>query len=242
MPQRPRTTHFGPVNLSQIDRPPLSPTDERALVRVGYDKGAWEEIGWFIRLARADLDKASPGDLLSVKEEFVAMQKVHLRVHTDLPEDEVVGNVQRIVRKNLEELADQGFTFLPEIPVRQRIEYPHIMEKLTLRGSYEPDPQGNSLPDSLSFLHAPPGIGLVAVMGQLLATVGKLIVRCPHCRNIFLQSRRNQDYCGRSCQSVAIMQWRRAEAKAQTTKKATAKKSVSRTSGKGEARHGKKRR
>ena len=243
MPQRRRTQQFGPVSLSQIDPPPLSPTDERALTRIGYDKSAWDEVGWFVRLARTDLDKASPGDLLSLKEEFVALQKVRLRVQTDLPEDEAVGNVQRYVRTHLGELADQGFTFLPEIPIQQRIEYPDIaIKQLALRAGYQPSPQATGLPDCMSFLHAPPGIGLVAVMGQLLATVGKLIVRCPHCRNIFLQSRRNQEYCGRSCQSIAVMQRRRAETKAQTTQKATAKKSVSKTSGKGEAQHGKKRR
>lgn len=236
MPQHVRTQQFGHIDLTKLDPPQLSPTDERALARTGHDKSAWDEVGWFVRLARTDLDQASPGDLLSLKEEFVALQKVHLRVHTDHPDNMVLWDVQWAVHRGLEELADQGVTFLPEIPIRQRIEYPYIREKLALGGGYKPSHSATSLPDCMSFLHAPPGIGLVAVMGQLLATVDRLIVRCPHCRNIFLQSRRNQEFCSRSCQSVAVMQRRRAEAKALASQKPKTRKKTRQRGGP----HGKK--
>jgi ribosomal protein S27AE len=248
MPQRSfRTSHEGPFDLSRYDLPPLSSTDERALERVGFNKNVWEALNWFVQLAKKDLE-ASKGDLLILREDLAALRKVHLRISNaddedNQPTDEEIGDFQRTVRQHLEELADRGYTFLPETAVEQRIEYPHIMEKLAIQEGYKPHPQASKLPDCTSLYRLPHSItGLVAVMGRLLEKVGTLIVRCPKCRNIFLQSRRNQEYCGRSCQSIAFVQRRRAEAKARATKKTAAKKPRTKATARGESRHGTKKR
>jgi len=176
------------------------------------------------------------------------MRKVHLGLANsddkdNQPTDEEIGDFQREIKKHLEELANQGCTFLPKTEVQQRIEYPHVMEKLAMQEGWKPHPQPVSLPDCNSVFNLPKSVtGLIAVMGRLLEKVGTLIVRCPHCKNIFLQSRRNQEYCGRSCQSVAFVQRRRAEAKARASKKATAKKPGTKASARGESRHGTKKR
>jgi len=124
--------------------------------------------------------------------------------------------------------------------MQQRIEYLHRIEKPSVEAGSKPTPDADDRAEIFSVMWAHSGIGLIAVMGQLLASVGQVVSRCPHCHKVFLQSRRNQDHCGRSCQSVAYTQRRRAVAKAQTQKKAKGKKTGSTTSKKGRSRHGKK--
>jgi hypothetical protein len=81
---------------------------------------------------------------------------------------------------------------------------------------------------------------LLRHMTSLLETYCDQIRRCPHCKNMFLQFRRHQEYCGRRCQSVAVMQKRRADMKAE--RKPSEKKRVVKRAVKGGSQHGKKRR
>ena len=62
----------------------LTPTDQQALKRVGFGKSEWDELDWFVRFARLDLDKASQGELLSLQEEIVALLTAHLRNRPEL--------------------------------------------------------------------------------------------------------------------------------------------------------------
>src|SRR5262249_28533803 len=143
----------------------------------------------------------------------------HLRVHDGRPSIETMGEFQKLVQKHLEELADEGYTVLPKVEIEQAIHYLKVRERLTGRRNTKADlrvienfsgGRWKQVPDCLSAIHVTSELGLIAVMGQLLATVGKLICRCPHCGKIFLQSRRNQEYCDRKCQSVSVMQRKRA--------------------------------
>lgn len=237
MPQRRFSSQsFGPINKTGEVPPTLSPTDERALIRIGYDRGPAEELGWFIRLASTDWDRASEGDLLNLREEFLALQKVRLRVVTELPGMDVIQAVQPLVRRHLTDLADKGATALPQIPVTQFIEYPRVAHKLWAGETHASSaPLPKNIPDCISLYHAPQGIGLIVVMGHLLATVRHLITRCPHCTKIFLQSRRNQEYCSRSCQNIAVVRRHRAAEKEAKSRGIRAKKQRG-------GQHGKKRR
>jgi hypothetical protein len=243
MPQHPfRTSRIDLFKWGPLDRPPLTPTDERALKRVGHDKGAWYEINWFIRLAQIDIE-ASEGDVVSLQEDFAALQKVYLRhANPPPPPCQQIVELQRTVRKHLEELANQGWTLLPEVPVQQVLIYPHMQAKLATLAEGKVVETPSTFPDCESHHVTPPRLSsLISVMGQLLEKVGKLIVRCPHCESIFLQSRRNQEYCGRGCQSVAVMQRRRAEAKTRNDARA-AKKRERKGGGMGGPRRGTKKR
>ena len=91
----------------------LSPTERRALERVGFSKRKWHELDWFVRFAKADLDKASQGDLLSLQEEIVAMLTVHFRNRPkSTPTLEQIIEIQRTVRNHLTDLAGPSTVFL----------------------------------------------------------------------------------------------------------------------------------
>ena len=223
----------------------LSPTDQRALERVGFSKGKVHELDWFVRFARIDLDKATQGDLLSLQEEFVALLTAHFRDSPQsMPPREQIIEIQRTVRNHLNSLADKGMAGLPPPPGTLWITYPRIAAKLSVGASAGAKMEEFSrMLDIVSHRAASGDPGnLVSVLGELLEKAGKPIVRCPHCRTIFLQSRRNQEYCSRSCQSVAVMKKRRAEAKAKTKRKRTARKPGPKTSARGGSRHGTKKR
>ncbi len=221
-------------------------THRRALERVGFNKGKGDEVDWFLRFARMDLDNASPGDLLSLEEDFWALSAAHFGSSPkSKPTREEIIEIQRTVRNHLTDLADQRKTELPVLSGCLWILYPRLEANLSVGESTSAETKEWVLkqPDIVS--HRAAGgnpTNLISLLGELLEKAGKPIVRCPHCRTIFLQSRRNQEYCSRSCQSVAVMQARRAKAKAQTKRKTTARKPGPKTSARGGSRHGKKRR
>ena len=221
----------------------FTPTHQRALERVGFNKGKWDELDWFVRFARMDLDKASPGDLLSLQEDFWALSAAHFRSSpTPIPSREQIIEIHQTVRNHLTELADKGITMLPALPGWLWIHYPRIQSKLLVGASASAKMEEFSWePDIASHRQASGDpANLVSLLGELLEKAGNSIVRCPHCRTIFLQSRRNQEHCSRSCQSVAVMQKHRAEAKAKPKRKTTARKPGPKTSAKGGSRHGTK--
>jgi hypothetical protein len=135
--------------------------------------------------------------------------------------------VQKLIQSHLSELADVGYTCLPEMPIQMNICCPRRMEKSHLP-SYIPD-CGVS-----HFVTTPSFSRLVYFMGHLFEKVRKVVLRCPHCRNLFLRSRKNQEHCSRRCQSVSVMQRKRGMLKKEKKGKGTI-----RTRGK---QHGKKRR
>lgn len=220
-------------------------TDQRALERVGFSKGKLDELDWFLRFARMDLDNASQGDLLNLQEEFVALLSARFGNRPkSMPSQKQIIEIQRTVQNHLTDLADQGRTMFPALPGWLWILYPRIGAKLRLRASAGAKMEEFSdMADFGSHRAAPADpANLIPLLGELLEKVRKPIVRCPHCRTFFLQSRRNQEHCSRSCQSVAVMQKRRAEAKAQTKRKTTARKPDPKTAAKGGSRHGTKKR
>ena len=96
----------------------LSPADTRAQDRVGFNAGIEDEINWFIRLAKMDFENASKGELLVLQEDFVALCKGHcFLLNPSTPTPQQIIEVQQIVRKTLEELADQGLAMMPQTPV-----------------------------------------------------------------------------------------------------------------------------
>lgn len=243
MPQR--GYKIGAINWDRHFVHDDAPTEQRVLERVGFTKGKWDEVDWFVRFARMDLDKASPGDFLSLQEEFAALGTAHFKNSPDsIPTREQIIEIQHTIRKHLTELADGGKTMFPALPGFLWILYPRMSAKLQ-RGLWAggTEEQISSLPDIVVNRAASgDAANIVPLLGELLEKVRRPIVRCPHCQHIFLQSRANQEYCSRSCQSVAVMQERRAQAKAQTKQKIKAKKPSPKSSAKGRSRPDKKKR
>jgi hypothetical protein len=213
-------------------------------MRIGYEKGPIGELDWFIRLANAKLEGASEGEVLMLQEEFTALEKAHSKISdrwrfrpqvdglklvevSFIPTPQDIIDVQKIIRSRLSELADRGLTVFPVMPTQMLIGYPRRLAKRDLT---------KSTPDFIvSYSVASPSFTkLVYYMGLLIEKSEKLVSRCPHCRNIFLQNRRNQEHCSRSCQSVAVMQRKRAEEK--TNK---GKIRMEKDAKKGGSRHGK---
>ena len=223
-----------------------SPTDQRALERTRFTQGKEAELDWFVRFARMDIEKASQGDLLNLEEEIVVLLTVHFRSRDQesVPSREQIIEIQRTLLKHLTELADKGKTMFPALPGWVWIIYPRIAANLSVGASAVAKLEEFSRMPDIGSHRAASGKpeNLIPLLGELFEKVGRPIVRCPHCRTIFLQSRANQEFCSRSCQSVAVMQKRRAEAKAQTKRKPMARKPSPKTSAKGKARHGKTKR
>jgi len=243
MPQR--GYQIGATNWDRSISLILTPTDQRALERVGFHRDKWYETDWFVRFAMMDLEKASQGDFLNLEEEIVALVTAHYRNRDQesVPSREQIIEIQRTLLKHLTELADKGKTMFPALSGWVWIIYPRIAANLSVGASAVARLEEFSrMLDIGSHRAAASGKpeNIIPLLGELLEKVGRPILRCPHCRTIFLQSRTNQEFCSRSCQSVAVMQKRRAEAKAQTQKKAKGKKTGSTASKKGKSRHGTK--
>ena len=243
MPQRGYKTEA--INWDRyfvIDQPP---TEQRVLERVGFTKGKWDEVDWFVRFARMDLAKASPGDFLSLQEEFAALVTAHFKNSPDtMPNREQILEIQQTIRKHLTELVDEGRTMFQALPGNLWILFPRMAAKLpTGLWAGATKEQISGMPDIVSHRVASGDpANLVPLLGELLEKVGRPIIRCPHCQHIFLQSRTNQEYCGRSCQSVAVMQERRAVAKTKSQRKINAKKPSPKSSAKERSRPDKNKR
>ena len=213
----------------------LTKTHQLALERVGFLKGPWDELDWFVRFATMDLDKVSQGDFLNLQEEIWALLTVHFKSSPDsIPLREQIIEIQQTIRNHLTELVDRGQTMLPSLPGFLWITYPRIAANLSVGAS--PVAKLKKFKRMLEIVSHRAASGhpdnLVPLLGELLEKVGKPVLRCPHCRNFFLPSRSNQENCSRHCQSVAVMQRHRAEVKAQIKQTRKAKKSSPKTSAK----------
>ena len=199
----------------------------------------WGQMEWYVKFAGTTEFRAMPEwEQLKWVHEFAEM---YLRVK---PVFEVPDNAIRYPRPG--EAVGRKGTYLPALAemeeVRSEIAH-HLNDLADGRGTIM-GPFRRSL--SVKFQHVHDeygrreeprylihrwemGEGLVGYRDSLLRHMTGLlesycdhIRRCPRpsCQKVFLQNRRQQAYCSRGCQSVAVMQKRRAEAKAKSPRKA----------------------
>ena len=216
MPQRPRSRIIEPFEVRPHDD--VHPQDCRALERIRFHFSDWDRMNWYAELIKKDLGKMTPGEVLALQEEFRALKRILWlpfgkgSQFSLLPPVAEMKATQSLVAKHLQELADKGETTLGPFQLKTHVISPaHAfrdrykgMEPSALRQLAGVDHKT----DLLS------GNGLVYYLAELLKTFGGSIRRCPHCSTIFLQFRRNAQYCGRKCQSVAVMRKKRSVAKA----------------------------
>jgi hypothetical protein len=182
------------------------PEDRRALERIKFDVSEWDQMNWYVTLANADMGHLSPGETLSLQEEVRSLERTLFRdiLKVPLPELEEIRNLHSIIRTHLESLADKGYAVIGPFSLKVHIVRPKV----------PPFEHGQGWYDLVHYPDLTEGDLLAYHMSQLLQKFGHAIRRCPHCNKIFLQQRRNGRYCGRTCQSRAVMKRIRAEKKA----------------------------
>ncbi len=234
----------------------LHDVDRRVLERMKWLAGDRERLDWFVRLSRIDLEKASPADIACLEEEWITLQRVWYRHgNPPRPTQDQLANLQTHVLRHLKELAETGGTFFRDLRYSRMVIYPRLRQAaISGRPFNAADFSGNPHFELDRTVWDSPPEGektLLFLFAHLLGhgDINGVVRRCPHgdkdCQGIFVQARRNQVFCSRSCQSRAIAQAQRDKAATKAKSKAKSKKTTRkarRVSAKGGSRHGAKKR
>jgi hypothetical protein len=232
---------------------------DKAWGRIG--RSPWDQMAWFVNLSNIDLASLSPGDLLNWSDEFVAISTSASSVISTAPSRNVkrgwqpkhrtqpplqpptlqqMRQVQSLLGLYLNALADGQTIDIETAPVGEITRFRKTDAQEEQAGAPRYDVQYTELRRSMANLYFP---RLLWRMTHLLKQFANTIRRCPHCHRVFIQLRRNRNYCGKACYTVAGMQRLRAEKKSQGQRKTKRKKQgLTAAPSKGEERHGKKRR
>jgi hypothetical protein len=207
-----------------VAQQPSSEETERALSRIGHDR--WSQLNWFVRLVNVgNFDEMTAGERLLWQEEFAVMmqpeptgEKLHgysalTNAETSVPltmvDLDALGLYPRTIEEmkkvrestapHLRRLANGEDTYIGPFTLNYGVRFSHIHDRygkmLVPRYNVQREEGGLRTLEEAYLLK----------LSWLLEGYAAQIRRCTHCRNIFLQSRRNQEYCGRGCQSVAAM-------------------------------------
>src|SRR5215471_16357648 len=83
------------------------PQDQSALRRINYFSGDGDRLNWYVQLMAKQLDFLSEGELLTLQEEFIALQRTLCGHHTpSKPKLAEMKTFQALVRKHLESLVN----------------------------------------------------------------------------------------------------------------------------------------
>ena len=223
---------------------------EKAWERIGHDR--WDQMTWFVKLANIDLAALSPGDVQNLQDECQAIRMVAISFHS-IPSNRKrypflrgwnsslsptvrdLENIHAAIAPHLNNLADGMEVSLGPVQVAHTTRFRKTTEN-ERKGGYPPHviyptailkAGSHSWPDEFLLRTA-----------RLLEEFVDGIRRCPHCKKVFLQLRRNATYCGRACHSVAGMRRIRTKQAFEKQVKTQGRK----TTRKGRSPHGKKRR
>lgn len=190
--------------FTELPTLPPHPEDVRALERIHFNVSEWDQLTWYVQFAQKDLDRLSPGELLSVREDVRAVDRTLVRQMQGVEgvpgrSDEEIRGLQALVCEKLTELADTGIACLGPFQVIVTATFLFGREQLT-------------------------GDWFQYRFAQLLKRFCRSVRRCPHCQAIFVQSRRNALFCSRTCQSRAVMKKIRATRKGRSRTKPPRKK------------------
>lgn len=152
-------------------------------------------LNWYIDLSRqeSDLTKKPDAQIQVLRDQYRALQETLM----DFSESEASVTLhallrfQASIRKHLAELADTGRTDWGGA---------FTLRATTLRN---PTPQRSHDPALLWNESVEPynGKGLLFELYKLLREVKPDVLRCPYCTNVFIQPRRDAQYCSRRCQT-----------------------------------------
>lgn len=213
----------------------------RALVRIGYFDDTKKQgrqvdyrrlLGWFVDFSRKDLEKMSPAEQFSLREEIRALQEEGLNYTVN--DASVIRHwiqTQDAVAHYLKTLTETGQFYSEPFQLKFFFTVPRFL------------PQGSAqFKERIyfgEFVESFDGKGLLYLLILALRQAGDRLRYCKHCSTLFVQARRKQQFCKRECQQVASMrelrERRMKEQKARKTKRRSSQ--VNRR-----ASHGKKRR
>jgi hypothetical protein len=171
------------------------PEDERALGRINFSVSAWDQLNWYVQFAAKPIQRLSPGERLSLREEARAIERTLMRqTHgaesvPDIEEKELC-LLHAFFQKKLTELTTEGQTSLGPFELHINIVFGLVSEHIGGRGLL-----GSRL--------------LTYHLAKLLMQQPRALRICPFCQKTFLLFRKNARYCSRDCQSVATMRHRR---------------------------------
>ena len=202
-----------------MDSPAYSQEDVRRwMERKEQAPSPWHQMSWYVELARMDLTKLRPGDLLNLQGEFASRRQLLSLCDPTPPTRSEIERVQAAIMPHLERLADGKDTTIGPFRMHRVVEFYWLLKK-----SVKSDKRASGtdryfqtrivtyeLPQENYGEH----VGtFLTNMADLLETYGRSIRRCPKCGRIFLQFRRTARYCSRKCQAVSAVQKRRAKQK-----------------------------
>ncbi len=211
----------------------LSATEkDAALRRIGYfrhrgsraepEMDHWRILDWFVRLAREQMPfrQMAESELEVLRQEYRALQEVWGRFNQNVVTVEALEDFRSTVRRHLKDLADTGQTTFG----------PFTLKRFVYMPAEDPSQTGRA-PEVVSgeFVEPFQGQGLLHLLSGLFQQVGLAVRRCPHCSGVFLKSKRNARFCGRTCQANAYARRIRegARAKKLQKKRASARRPTS---------------
>ncbi len=201
------------INMDTLPSMILTQEDRRTLKRIKFDD-EWERMNWYVHLCQKPLKEMTHGEISTLQEEIKAIERF-LFGHTNPTIFSIrqISRLQKKIQKYLQDLINKGQTMFVGFKMNLWIVHgPVAHQKMQERN---PTTTNSQPPfDLFSWLKPLSGEeGIIFEMGHLLRRFGASIIRCPHCSKIFLQLRKNADYCSRECQSRAYMRNKRAESK-----------------------------
>lgn len=226
-------------------------TLEKAWGNLVFDH--WGQMEWFVKLANTDMAALTPGDIQNLQDQCEAIRMRQISLYP-IPSDrkrypfhggwgasasptlQDLESIHAAIAPRLNNLADGAEVSFGPVHVTHTIRF--------LKSNAAQQEAG--YPPHLIFPYAILRSGRQSWPDEFLLRVARLleefvdgIRRCPHCKKVFLQLRRNSTYCGRACHSVAGMRKRREADRTQKEVTLQRKKSLKNIQ-KGRSSNGKK--
>src|SRR5262249_40363381 len=162
-----------------------------ALRRINYFAGEWDRLNWYVQLMAKQLDILSEGELLTLQEEFVVLQRTlcpHYSYALPKPTLKEIKDFQAKVKQHLECLVNNDETCFGPFPVSVEIRLPRaerergeknhdwVSKEFGLTATKVPDLSQISSHEIVKELrHC-----LLYHMAKLLQRLGASIKRCKH--------------------------------------------------------------
>ena len=196
------------------------------LESIKFDVSNWERLNWFIEFSKKNLDQATQGERLSIREQLASIARnltiqslpVPHEQYSLLPDWGKVEAIQARICQHLDEWLADGSIVME--PVHLSISIYHVKSSAIhpqFRGKPLNDPSVRSrIPGQEERVHFARyelrdlKEKVLYTLGELLRDHASSISRCQHCQTIFLKMRKHARYCTRKCHSVAGMRKKRA--------------------------------
>lgn len=200
---------------------------EKTWANIMFDR--WDQMAWFVKLANTDMAALTPGDIQNLQDQCEAIRMVQISFYPIPPDRKRypfhggwgasasptlrdLENIHAAIAPRLNTLADGVEVSFGPVQVTHTIRF---------RKSNEAE-QRAGYPPHLISPYAVLRAGSQSWPDEFLLRTARLleefvdgIRRCPHCKKVFLQLRRNATYCGPACYSVAGMRRLREEQRPQ---------------------------